>query len=181
MKKLLLLFVLGLMLGSTAHAENGAQWLLSIDRYKGVAPVTNEVYEEECGSCHFAYPPGLLPLRSWQKLIDKQALKDHFGDNAELDDEVIAELRAYVDGNAADQVWYKTSRKFNQSLKSGETPSRITKTEFFQWRHEEVPKKYFDQAKVKSPSFCDKCHQEAKFGVFEEDTVMIPEYGYWTW
>ena len=26
----------------------------------GVAPVTSPLYQEECGSCHLAYPPGLL-------------------------------------------------------------------------------------------------------------------------
>ncbi len=32
-----------------------------------VAPVKNALYLEECGACHFAYQPGLLPSRSWKK------------------------------------------------------------------------------------------------------------------
>ncbi|MEQ1807816.1 MAG: cytochrome C, partial [Burkholderiaceae bacterium] len=33
-----------------------------------VAPLPR--YTEECGSCHSAYPPGLLPVASWQLLMD---------------------------------------------------------------------------------------------------------------
>ena len=47
-----------------------------------VAPVSDALYAQECGSCHMAYPPGLLPGRSWQRLMGN--LADHFGDNAEL-------------------------------------------------------------------------------------------------
>ena len=35
----------------------------------GVAPVENPQYLEECGSCHFPYQPGLLPARSWTKVM----------------------------------------------------------------------------------------------------------------
>ena len=45
----------------------------------------NPVYIEECGACHLAYPPGLMPSKSWQKMMG--GLSDHFGENAELDEE----------------------------------------------------------------------------------------------
>lgn len=31
---------------------------------KAFPKVTNEVYKTACGSCHFAYQPGLLPAKS---------------------------------------------------------------------------------------------------------------------
>ena len=49
-----------------------------------VAPVTDPLVKKECGSCHMAFSPQLLPKRSWQKLID--TLADHFGENASLPD-----------------------------------------------------------------------------------------------
>ena len=52
-------------------------------RSRGIAADTNPAYEEECGSCHMAYPPGLLPGVSWQRLMAE--LDNHFGDNAEID------------------------------------------------------------------------------------------------
>lgn len=33
-----------------------------------VKPVDNTIYEKECGSCHFAYPAGLLPSNSWKRI-----------------------------------------------------------------------------------------------------------------
>jgi hypothetical protein len=48
----------------------------------GVLPVNNANYDEECGSCHMAYSPGLLPKKSWMKVMGN--LEEHYGDNAEL-------------------------------------------------------------------------------------------------
>ena len=52
-------------------------------RSVGVAPIHSPIYQEECASCHMAYPPGLLPARSWEKIM--AGLESHFGDNAELE------------------------------------------------------------------------------------------------
>lgn len=65
-----------------------------------VAPVANAFYKEECGSCHFPYQPGLLPARSWQKMMG--GLEDHFGENAELDAADAQQLTDYFTANAAD-------------------------------------------------------------------------------
>ena len=34
-------------------------------------------YQQECAACHTAYPPGLLPAASWQRLMG--GLGKHFG------------------------------------------------------------------------------------------------------
>ena len=41
-----------------------------------VAPVNNQLYIKECGSCHFPYQPGLLPSNAWNKMMEK--LLSHF-------------------------------------------------------------------------------------------------------
>jgi hypothetical protein len=41
------------------------------------------LFRAECGSCHLAYPPGLLPAASWQRIMIR--LEGHFGDDASLD------------------------------------------------------------------------------------------------
>ena len=43
----------------------------------------NATYRDECGSCHVAYPPGLLPAVSWQRLMSD--LPRHYGTDASLD------------------------------------------------------------------------------------------------
>ena len=48
-----------------AHAEETfGSWLINFERTKEVKPVTDKRYLKECGECHFAYQPGLLPARS---------------------------------------------------------------------------------------------------------------------
>lgn len=56
-------------------------------------------YQAECGACHLANPPGMLPVASWVRLLD--GLADHFGENAELDPETRASLLSWLGKNAA--------------------------------------------------------------------------------
>ena len=157
-------------------------WLFSIKRYKEVAPVTNEVYLEECGACHFPYQPGLLPEASWRKLLDAKALADHFGENAELDDSTRKQILDVLVASSADKSRYKRSKKIMAFLGENEAPLRITKTEYFEEKHEDIGDDYVkNNKKVKSFSYCNKCHQEAKNAIYDDDTVYIPGKGYWTW
>lgn len=177
-------FIAALLVTMTSgvQASGLTDWIFTFDRYKGVDPVKDEVYSEECGACHYAYYPGLLPRRSWKKLVAPDALTDHFGDDAELDEQTRQHIANFLSANAADDSYYKRSRKIMQSIDADKTPIRISEVPFIKRRHEEVPKEWVkDNPKVKSFSFCDKCHRRIKEGVFEEDSVLIPGHGYWTW
>ncbi|MCI0506227.1 MAG: diheme cytochrome c [Gammaproteobacteria bacterium] len=173
-----------LSFGSPAQAEEVGfwRWAFSFKRYKEVAKVENKVYLEECGSCHFAYQPGLLPEESWRKLLDAKALADHFGENAELDDSTRQQLLNELAGSSADKSRYKRSKKIMSSLGDDPAPVRITKVPYFVDKHDDIGDEYVkNNSKVKSLSYCDKCHQKAKDAVFDDDTVYIPGKGYWTW
>src|SRR3990170_4872830 len=65
----------------------------------GVASVTNKLYEQECGACHFAYQPGLLPAQSWKKTLNN--LSDHFGETVELEKGDLAALTEYLTKDSA--------------------------------------------------------------------------------
>jgi len=173
--------LIGVIFTTNAVADSDSgYWFFSRGDQAGVAPVTNANYKEECGACHFAYQPGLLPTRSWQKLLSAKALEDHFGENAELDEDTLKELLDYAISQAADKSSHKRSRKMNASIKTGETPLRITEVSYFRKEHREIPKRLIaDNAKVKSLSNCDACHQKAAEGIFEEDTINIPGHGRW--
>jgi len=97
--------------GAIAEEESFTQWWMSPWRHKEVKPVANKTWDEECGGCHLAYQPGLLPARSWEKLLTEPALADHFGDDASLDAETLKEIRDYALANAADKSYHKRSRK----------------------------------------------------------------------
>src|SRR3569623_2718780 len=98
-----------------------------------VAPVDNAVFALECGACHLAYPPGLLPALSWQKLFAH--LDKHFCENAELAAEDVKALTAYTMSNAADKVNYSRSKKIAASINKADTPLRITDTTYIRNKH----------------------------------------------
>ncbi len=143
-----------------------------------VAPVDNALYRDECGSCHLAYPPGLLPARSWQAVMNR--LDRHFGENAELDATTAAEIVDYLDKRAADRSDYRRSRRFADSVPRDASVLRITETRYFQRKHDEIPRWVMQQGdRTLRFSQCDSCHTEAERGVFNEHTVHIPGLGRW--
>lgn len=149
-------------------------------RFKGVAPVKNAMYESECGACHFAYQPGLLPSRSWRKLLDPKGLEDHFGDNAELPENQRVAILDFLVSHAAETSWYKRSTKINRSVPEDQTPLRITETRYIKKKHEEIPRRMIqDNPKVRSLSYCNNCHMRAADGVYDDDTVRIPNFPDW--
>jgi hypothetical protein len=143
-----------------------------------VAPVANADYRTECGSCHFAYQPGLLPEASWRKMM--AGLEDHFGDNAELSAEVNKSILDYLVANSADKSDYKRSSRIVGSLKEGEVPLRISDTVYFKRKHNEIPARYVaDNKDVGSYSKCAACHTRAEAGSYNEHEVEIPGVGRW--
>lgn len=183
--KIIALFSAVLLMGSgAAFADEDGQsfwdWIGpgTYQGWKGVGvkPVDNKRYAEECGSCHFAYQPGLLPAKSWEKLLTPDALHNHFGEVADLDKDVLTEIRTYVLDNSSDKSYYKLSRKVNVATED-EAPLRITDVSFIKRKHHDIPEKMIkDNKDVKSLSNCNACHTKAEKGIFKEDTVNIPNY-----
>jgi hypothetical protein len=147
-------------------------------RTTGVSPVKNPLYEEECGSCHFAYPASLLPQRSWQAIMS--GLEDHFGDNAELDSQNRQTISQYLSENSAEKSADRRSHQLVRGLSAGKTPLRITELPRFTREHDEVPKRVFqNNPDLSSLSQCAACHRDAKQGYFSERSIKIPGYGSW--
>jgi hypothetical protein len=125
--------------------------------------VTNPTYKTECGSCHVAYPPALLPAGSWQRILDN--LDKHFGADASVDAKSLAELRAFLDSTAA-----RTRR-----VSAGMQGIRITETDWFRREHRKVPEATWKGAAVKSPANCAACHTGAENGDYSERGIRVPE------
>jgi len=157
MKRLALPLCLAIgFLGLDAHAEGGGI----------VPPIEHVATLKECGACHLAFSPQMLPARSWKKLMSD--LTNHFGENAGLPDSTRAEIVAYLVANAGDAALSKNGRYFLRGIDPSETPLRITETPFWQGVHEEVPNAYFTSAQVKTPANCVACHRTAAKGIFGE-------------
>ncbi len=163
--------------GYASAEETLGGWLGTFTRTKEVKPVNNKKYQEECGSCHLAYQPGLLPAKSWEKLLTAEGLHNHFGEVADLDKDTLQEIHDYAVANAADKSYYKRSRKIAVATEGVEAPLRITDVSYIKRKHHGIPEKMIKENKdVRSLSYCDACHTKAAKGVYESDTVSIPNY-----
>ncbi len=135
------------------------------DGHRDLRPVNPPpAWKAECGACHVAYPPALLPAASWQRLMG--GLERHFGENAALDPATAKALTAFLVSGASD----RTVRK------GGETaPLRITETRWFQRQHDEIAPATWKRSKVGGPANCSACHPGAEEGDFNEHRVRIPK------
>lgn len=156
--------------------------MFSLERDKEVKPVSLKAYQEECSSCHYAYPPGLMPEASWKKLLAADALAKHFGENIEMKESLRVELLDYAVKNSADKATAKRSQKIMASIAPGAAPERITEIAYIRRKHQEIPEKLIKgNPKVVALSQCDTCHTQAKSGNLDDDSVIIPDHGRWRW
>jgi hypothetical protein len=137
-----------------AHADSGGARVPLLPKYA-----------QECSACHVAYPAGLLPAASWQRVM--AGLGKHYGTDASLDEASVREISGWLRANAGS---YKRV--------SEEPPeNRITKSAWFVRKHREgeVPANVWKRASVGSPSNCTACHANADKGNFNEHEVRIPK------
>ena len=140
--------------------------------------VQDAVYMEECGACHFAYLPSLLPRKSWNGIM--QGLEDHFGENAELDEESTTQIAAYLEENALQAGKPSPLSKLMRNMPA-EPPLRVTELPAFVRMHELVSKQL--QVKELKEGFlspCEDCHREAADGMFDKERLH-PGYGPSVW
>ena len=136
------------------------------------ASTENPKWKTECSTCHIAYPPGFLPERSWRKIMSD--LKSHFGESAELDTPARDEITKFLLDNAADHGSSKSS-KIAKSIPANQTPLRLTETQYFKRRHDEVSASVWKRKSINSAANCAACHPGADKGNFSEHAVRIPK------
>lgn len=133
----------------------------------------NKVWREECGSCHIAYHPTLLPARSWTLLMKNQ--NDHFGEALGLDAATTATILAFLQKNSADTEMTEPAYKIKQSIPPDLTPLRVTETGYWIDKHREIPDATWRSQKVGSKANCAACHLDAEKGTFEDAAMHLPE------
>ena len=129
-------------------------------------------WREECGSCHLAFHPSLLPQRSWQRLVAEQ--DRHFGEDLALDATTRAALLAFATNNATEQRATEAAFKIDLSLKPEDKPLRITQTPYWIKKHDKIAASDWLLPQVKSKINCPACHQDAEAGTFEDAAMRIP-------
>jgi hypothetical protein len=147
----------------------------------GFAPADDPKYQKECGGCHFAYLPGLLPARSWEALLKKP--DDHFGETLSLDPETLRHIRDYLSANAGDRSDYTGPKQFFHRMDES-TPLRITSLRMFKHYHSSVVFKMglaagLNNVRELSPQArkamldCSSCHEKAAAGSFAQREIII--------
>jgi cytochrome c553 len=124
---------------------------------------SNPKWKDDCGACHIAYPPQMLPAESWRAIMS--GLDKHFGSNAGLDEADASEITAFLEKNS-------DARKREAS---GKPLLRITEGRWFKSEHREVAARDWKNPKVKSPANCGACHITAESGDYSERNVKIPK------
>ncbi|MBD2439696.1 cytochrome C [Nostoc sp. FACHB-110] len=101
-----------------------------------------EIYRENCGTCHIAIPPEVLPTQTWKNLLEDS---QHYG----------TQVQPLVDPGRI-LVWRYLSTFSRTQLQDEETPYRLNKSRFFSALHPKV--------KLPRPvqlDSCVSCHPSA--------------------
>jgi len=123
----------------------------------------NATYRTECGACHVAYPPALLPATAWRAQM--ASLPRHYGVDASVDAPAVKEIGAFLDANAG---------RDRGVLAPANEPPRITTTDWFLREHRKAANAIRTSATVKSAANCGACHPGADRGQFDEHAVRVP-------
>ncbi len=140
---------------------------------------TNVYYEEvhpvfykECGECHSAYPPFLLPKKSWERVLGK--LDNHFGEKiteANITKSEHLSIKEFLLANSAESSTREVSVKIMESL-GDRRPKAITKTPYWRERHKDIPKSAYKDKDIKDKSNCKACHRDFEHGNLDDMNII---------
>jgi len=129
-------------------------------------PVSDPVVKEECGSCHFAFAPSMLPAKSWQRMMGE--LQNHFGDDASVDAATADRITRYLVANAADTGGRRYGGKLSRVVSAGDSPLRITELPKWVSEHRQVPDWEWRHKDVRTKANCVACHADAGRGYYDD-------------
>ena len=131
------------------------------DRASDTPP--SPLYTQECTSCHMAFPPGMLPASSWQRVMAN--LPKHYGVDASIEAAQLRQLTPWLVSHAG------TVRRISENPPQ----DRISQSPWFVRKHHEVSADTWKRDSIKSAANCVACHRGAEQGDFEEHRVRIPK------
>lgn len=162
----------GLLLGdAVAHADDDEGE--EEEHGRRAAPVADTpamqaaraAWQEECGSCHVAYPPRLMWSEGWR--ITMRNLGDHFGTDASIDDKAVAaQIAVFLE---------KSAGMSTRVAPADASVPRVTETPWFVREHDEVAADVWKRPSIKSAANCGACHQAAADGNYSERGIRIPK------
>lgn len=119
-------------------------------------------YTAECAACHTAYPPGMLPAKSWQRIM--KGLDQHYGSDAALDAKTVTEIGQ----------WLQTHAGTYKRVAEEPPQDRLTKSAWFERKHRKIEAAVWQLPSVKSAANCAACHTGTEQGFFDDDHLQRP-------
>jgi cytochrome b len=158
------------VLAGTAAAT--LSWLSRIPPPAGLRALPlNATHQKECGACHYAFNPGLLPASSWTGLMI--GLREHFGEDASLDDSTTKALASWLVENAAETFDTESAHRFR--VVAPDDPYRISATPYWVRKHASIPADVFARPSIRSRVNCHACHRDAESGRYDDQAIAVPK------
>ncbi len=127
-----------------------------------ILSAANDAWQSECGSCHVAFPPRLLPASSWRTIM--RGLDRHFGVDAGVDPDTAAAIGSFLEANAGR----------DGGRRADASALRITEARWFRHEHAGIVASTWARSDVGSAANCGACHRDAGRGDFGERGVRVP-------
>jgi hypothetical protein len=109
---------------TSVHSATPTSEIGTVDVVPAQYQLGQELYIENCATCHIAIPPAVLPSQTWKNLLQDS---QHYG----------VQLQPLVDPPRI-LVWRYLSTFSRPHLKDEETPYRVNKSRFFNALHPNV-------------------------------------------
>ena len=127
---------------TSVHSATPTAEVGTVDVVPSQYQLGQELYIENCSTCHIPIPPSVLPTQTWKNLLEDS---QHYG----------VQLQPLIDPPRI-LVWRYLSTFSRTHLKDEETPYRVNKSRFFNALHPKVEL----QRPVQLGS-CVRCHPGA--------------------
>ena len=161
----------GVLLAVVGITAAGVVALYTLAPIRSPATAHNVAYDKECGACHYAFHPSLMPARKWASLLAD--LSNHFGEDASLPPTVVNEISAWLAANSGEHWDTEAANWFLEEDPS--EPLRITATDNWRAKHAEIGAEVFARKSIGGRVNCAACHTDFASGQFDDQAIDIPE------
>ncbi|QLE58715.1 cytochrome C [Nostoc sp. TCL26-01] len=131
-----------LSLATSAHSAPPTAAVVTTDVVPAQYQLGQELYLENCATCHIPLPPAVLPTQTWKNLLQDS---QHYG----------AQLQPLIDPPRV-LVWRYLSTFSRSQLRDEETPYRVNNSRYFKALHPKV-----ELPRPVQISSCVSCHPSA--------------------
>ncbi|QSJ17403.1 cytochrome C [Nostoc sp. UHCC 0702] len=131
-----------LALATSAHSATPNAEIGTVDVVPAQYQLGQELYLENCSTCHIGLPPGVLPSETWKNLLEDS---QHYG----------TQLKPLINPPRI-LVWRYLSTFSRTQPPNEETPYRVNNSRYFKALHPKV-----DLPRPTQISSCVSCHPSA--------------------